>query len=127
MPGEVEVPAFKADGTPWTDPSTGLCYKYTWPDLIRAAATEKPDRVPKSLWGPYSAKGSVLQRIALRAVPEREVPPGYSGPPGGPVVVQLRPGIRYYQDDGETVEGLVSSHPDEAVQLVRCGAATYPS
>jgi hypothetical protein len=65
--------------------------------------------------------------IVKRGEHERQAPPGYSG--SGNVSVQLLNGYRYwrFEGTGNQVEhtGRVSCNPDEAVQLVGTGAASY--
>jgi hypothetical protein len=65
--------------------------------------------------------------IVKRGPAERQAPPGYSG--SGNVSIQLLNGYRYWRFDGNgsPVEhtGGVSCNPDEAVQIVSTGAASY--
>lgn len=79
--------------------------------------------------GRDSTRG-VTAVIRVRAEHERLLPPGYSGPPNGPVQVLLQPGFRYYKRNPatgtETFEGTIACHPDEAVQIVATGAGSYP-
>ena len=65
--------------------------------------------------------------IVKRRGADRQAPPGYSGT--GNVVVEMLPGYRYWRatDGGTALTGRISCHPDEAVQLVSLGAASYLS
>jgi hypothetical protein len=65
--------------------------------------------------------------IIVKRGEERQTPPGYSGT--GNVSIQLLPGYRYGRlAAGGSIEehtGGVSCNPDEAVQIVGAGAASY--
>jgi hypothetical protein len=112
--GEVEVPTRNSDGT--------LVYNSSGQPMRSVTSADE-------VLGLRPVTRGVTQRIIVRSPAERQVPPGYSGPPNGPVTVILPPTIRYFRLDpaiGEVAfEGKVACMPDEAVQLVAVAGATY--
>jgi hypothetical protein len=103
------------------------------PTVVQAQTAEQYFRNEKFFSGTGSGRDStrgVTVPIRMRAEHERQSPPGYSGPPNGPVQVQLLPGFRYYRRNPatgtDTFEGTIACHPDEAVQIVATGAGSYP-
>ena len=120
-------PHIDDDGSCPLDPYTGKAYKYSHADIIRAAMAEPDGGVGPTWMTGWKARASQLQQIAVRPEGQRQVPPGYDGPPAGPAFVTLRPGIRYFKKDPYTgnetaLEGRIGVHPDEAVQLVAVAA-----
>jgi hypothetical protein len=75
----------------------------------------------------YDSKVRGHTQIIVKRGAERQTPPGYSG--SGNVSVQLLPDYRYWRFGGsgsiEEHTGRISCNPDEAVQIVGTGAASY--
>jgi hypothetical protein len=117
--GQIEVPLSQIEGGDPRDENGNPLKAYPSPFIAWSANNGGH--------AAHQARG-LTAVIRKRPPTERETPPGYSG--SGNVSIQLKPHFKYFRLNAgtgseETLTGTVSCNPDEAVQIVGLGSATY--